>query len=146
VVDENVREVLRDDSLIRSEIQKYKEKGVKLFFTLYDKWFLYASFDQLDFKPRPVDRELWPGIKEYDNFLFKLYSLCKEVGINYGCEAFRTMDLSVPFARENPTKIGSFWSFGESIIKKDGSFEIKCPNPGRMEGNPGESDMKFEKV
>ncbi|RLG43330.1 MAG: hypothetical protein DRN78_01920, partial [Thermoproteota archaeon] len=146
VFNEDIREALKDDSSIRSEIQEYKKRGVKLFFTLYDKWFLYARFDQPDFKPRPVDREFWPGTEEYNEFIYKLYKICEELGINYGCEAFRTMDLSVPYARENPAESGGFWSYGESIVKPDGSFEIECPNPGRMESNPGECDLKFEKV
>jgi hypothetical protein len=143
---EDFKEILRDDSSIRSLIRKYKDEGISLFFTLYDKWFLYASFDQPNFKPRPVDREFWPGEEEYDRVIYRIFKACEENGISYGCEAFRTMDLSVPFTRKNPAESGGFWSFGESSINVDGSFEIECPNPGRMESNPGESDLRFEKV
>ena len=146
VVDEHIEKQVQDPDFLRSEIEKAAESGARYYYTLYDKWFMYQTFDDPNFKPHPRDRKHWPGDEIYFKYCESVYKICKEFGLKFGTECLRTMDLAVGFWKQHPQDCGGFWSLGEAEINPDGSFELRCPNPGRMEGNPGESPLYYERI
>ena len=146
VVDEHVEKQVADPNFLRPEIEKAAKDGARYYYTLYDKWFMYQTFDDPNFKPSPKDRRHWPGDEMYYKYHESVYKICKELNLKFGTECLRTMDLGVGYWKKYPKDCGGFWSLGEAQVSADGSFEIKCPNPGRMESNPGESPMYFDGI